>query len=192
MRPSPGGRDGNIAGSGAESVRLCIGLAALRDEIEVSSRFGNSASCLRLDRKSRMKRERHVRFCEGGGVKSPSATRLVVLCRTASAARVAHKRVQDILTRLGLELHPEKTRAVDLRGGREGFDFLGCTVRKRRSIQRRPDKHYMQRWPSARAIKRVRERVHELTTVRGNPAGEVMDLITALNPVLRGWGKYFA
>ncbi len=126
------------------------------------------------------------------GVLVRYADDFVVLCRTASAASVAHKRVQDILTRLGLELHPEKTRAVDLRGGREGFDFLGCTVRKRRSIQRRPDKHYMQRWPSARAIKRVRDRVHELTAVRGNPAGEVMDIITALNPVLRGWGKYFA
>jgi group II intron reverse transcriptase/maturase len=125
------------------------------------------------------------------GVLVRYADDFVVLCRTASAASAAHKRVKDILTRLGLELHPEKTRAVDLRSGREGFDFLGCTVRKRRSIQRRPNRHFMQRWPSARAMKRVRERVHELTTVRGNPAGDVMELITALNPVLRGWGNYF-
>jgi hypothetical protein len=33
--------------------------------------------------------------------------------------------------RLGLELHPEKTRLVDLSRGREGFDFLGCHLRKR-------------------------------------------------------------
>jgi len=32
----------------------------------------------RLEGKSRMRRESHVRFCEGGGVKSPSATRLGV------------------------------------------------------------------------------------------------------------------
>jgi RNA-directed DNA polymerase len=116
----------------------------------------------------------------------------VVLCRTASAASAAHKRVRDLLTRLGLELHPQKTRVVDLRGGREGLDFLGCTVRKRRSIQRAPHLHFMQRWPSARAMQRLRERVHELTAVSGNAARDVMDLITALNPVLRGWGNYFS
>jgi RNA-directed DNA polymerase len=125
------------------------------------------------------------------GVLVRYADDFVVLCRTTSAASAAHKRVQDILTRLGLELHPEKTRAVDLRGGRESFDFLGCTVRKRRSILKAPHLHFMQRWPSARAMKRLRERVHELTAIRGNPAGEVKEVITALNPVLRGWGNYF-
>ena len=126
------------------------------------------------------------------GVLVRYADDFVVLCKTASAASAAHQRVQDILTRLGLELHPEKTRAVDLRQGRESFDFLGCTVRKRRSILKAPHRHFMQRWPSARAMKRLRERVHELTAVRGNPACDMMDLITALNPVLRGWGNYFA
>ena len=125
------------------------------------------------------------------GVLVRYADDFVVLCKTASAARAAHQRVQHILTRLGLELHPEKTRAVDLRRGREGFDFLGCTMRKRRSILRRPNCHFMQRWPSARAMKRVRERVHELTAARGNAAGDVTTVITALNPVLRGWGNYF-
>jgi RNA-directed DNA polymerase len=126
------------------------------------------------------------------GVLVRYADDFVVLCRTASAASAARQRVQNILTRLGLELHPEKTRAVDLRRGREGFDFLGCTVRKRRSILRAPHRHFMQRWPSARAMKRLRERVHELTAVPGNPARDVTEVIIALNPVLRGWGNYFA
>jgi RNA-directed DNA polymerase len=126
------------------------------------------------------------------GVLVRYADDFVVLCQTASAAKAAHKRVQDILTRLGLELHPEKTRAVDLRRGRESLDFLGCTVRKRRSILRAPHLHFMQRWPSARAMKRLRERVHELTAVPGNAARDLTQVITALNPVLRGWGNYFA
>ena len=41
----------------------------------------------------------------------------------------------EVLAGLGLELHPEKTRMVDLRDGREGFDFLGCHFHARVSGQ---------------------------------------------------------
>jgi RNA-directed DNA polymerase len=84
----------------------------------------------------------------------------------------------------------EKARLVDLRRGREGSTFRGCMIRKRRSIPRRPDLHFLHRWPSPKAMQRVRERVHELTDVRC-PAGDVKELITLPNPVLRGWGNYF-
>jgi RNA-directed DNA polymerase len=43
-----------------------------------------------------------------------------------------------IVDRLGIALHPAKTRMVDLRRGKESFVFLGCTIRKKRSIQRNP------------------------------------------------------
>ena len=42
-------------------------------------------------------------------------------------------RAAALLGELGLELHPDKTRVVDLREGREGFDFLGCHLRARMS-----------------------------------------------------------
>jgi RNA-directed DNA polymerase len=115
----------------------------------------------------------------------------VLMCRSESAAKAALMRARDILAGLGLELHPEKTRLVDLRRGRGSFDFLGCTFRKRRSIQRAPHLHFMQRWPSPRAMKRIRERVHELTDVRCTRAKDVMEIIASLNPVLRGWSNYF-
>ncbi len=137
-----------------------------------------------------MRREFHVRFCEGGGVRFPSATRLVVLCATEANAREALRRIRVVLERLGLTLHPEKTRLVDLRKGKAGFAFLGCTIRKRRSIQRVPWRHYMQRWPAPKAMKKLRARIHELTDYR-TVAGDVIEVIAALNPVLRGWGNYF-
>ncbi len=55
----------------------------------------------------------------------------VVACRSEAEARAAQKLAGEVLTELGLELHPEKTRLVDLREGREGFDFLGCHFRAR-------------------------------------------------------------
>ena len=45
---------------------------------EARSSCGNSALDRRLDRKSRMRREFHVRFCEGVGVQFPRATRLLI------------------------------------------------------------------------------------------------------------------
>lgn len=50
--------------------------------------------------------------------------------------------------------------------------------------------YFMQRWPSPKAMKRVRERVHELTDAR-HSGKDVKQIIAALNPVLRGWGNYF-
>jgi len=115
----------------------------------------------------------------------------VVLCRSESAGKEALRRIRERMQALRLELHPEKTRLVDLRRGREGFEFLGCTLRKRRSILRAPSKHYLQRWPSPRAMRRIRRRVHELTDARRSGARDVMEIIASLNPVLRGWGQYF-
>ena len=79
---------------------------------------------------------------------------------------------------------------VDLSRGKESFVFLGCTIRKKRSIQRNPWRHYMQRWPSPKAMKRIRKRVRELTGARQS-GKDVKQMIAKLNPVLRGWGNYF-
>jgi RNA-directed DNA polymerase len=94
------------------------------------------------------------------------------------------------MDRLDLKLHPTKTRMVDLRRGREGFVFLGCTNRKRRSVQRNPRWHFLQRWPSPKAMNRLRERVRTLTSSRRSGL-TLTQLIQRLNPVLRGWSNYF-
>jgi len=114
----------------------------------------------------------------------------VVLCRSRSEAEEALRRVRGKLESLGLRLHPEKTRLVDLTLGKEGFDFLGFTLRRKRSILRNPRKRYLQRWPSRRAMTRIRRRVHDLTD-RRHGGKDVREVIRALNPVLRGWSNYF-
>ena len=128
--------------------------------------------------------------CSSLGVLVRYADDFVAMCRTESQAKEALRRIGLVMNRLGLKLHPEKTRMVDLRRGKESFVFLGCTIRKKRSIQRNPRMHFMQRWPSPKAMKRVRERVHELTDSR-HSGKDVKQIIATLNPVLRGWGNYF-
>ena len=118
----------------------------------------------------------------------------VVLCASARACEEAQGRIEHVLGRLGLRLHPQKTRRVELSGGKEGFDFLGCHMHKRMSgrlwEQKRLKRYYLQRWPSRRAMKRVRERVRELTP-RRRCHQDVRGVIAEINPVLRGWGQYF-
>ena len=114
----------------------------------------------------------------------------MAMCRTESQAKEALRRIGLVMDRLGLTLHPAKTRLVNLSGGKESFVFLGCTIRKKRSIQRAPDKHFMQRWPGPKATKKLRDRVRELTSKRQS-GKDVTRIVAELTPVIRGWGNYF-
>jgi len=119
----------------------------------------------------------------------------IVMCRTRKACEEAERRVRGILKRLKLEVHPDKTRRVELSWGKQGFDFLGCHLRKVLSgkIWERDRRrvYFLQRWPSQRSMKRVRQRVKELTTCKWDWVKDLRVLIKKINPVLRGWGNYF-
>jgi RNA-directed DNA polymerase len=118
----------------------------------------------------------------------------VVLCQTRAQAERALAAVGEILTGLGLRLHPEKTKVVDLREGRQGLDFLGCHFRARMSgrvwEQKRIIRYYLHRWPSQRAMARLRAKVRDRTG-RNRVGLDIRDVIADLNPILRGWGNYF-
>jgi len=118
----------------------------------------------------------------------------VVLCRSSVQAEQARVRATALLGELGLELHPDKTRVVDLREGKQGFDFLGCHLRARMSgrlwEQKRIVRYYLHRWPSVRSMKRARLRIKALTG-RSRVGMQLEDVIGALNLFLRGWGSYF-
>jgi RNA-directed DNA polymerase len=118
----------------------------------------------------------------------------VVLCRSVAQAEHALAVLGEILAALGLRLHPDKTKVVDLREGRDGLDFLGCHFRARMSgrlwEQKRIVRYYLHRWPSQTAMARVRVKVRERTG-RNRVGVDVRDVIADLNPILRGWGNYF-
>jgi len=135
-----------------------------------------------------------MRQCAHLGELVRYADDFVVMSRTAKESEEAERRVRIILARLNLELHPEKTRRVDLSWGRQGFDFLGCHLRKRLSgplwKKKRKRVYFLQRWPSQRSMKRVRQRVRDVTPRRVCHQ-EIREVIKAINPVVRGWGNYF-
>ena len=123
------------------------------------------------------------------GVLVRYADDLVVICPTKKRAEEAQRRVRDILAPIGLRLHPDKTRIACLSRGAEGFDFLGFHHHKVESF-RWPGHWYLQRWPSKRAMKSIRAKVHSATSPRfGGTSWDIV--ITNLNRVLRGWTAYF-
>jgi hypothetical protein len=126
-----------------------------------------------------------VRYCDD----------FVIMCNTKRDVDEAERRVKLIFGRLRLELHPDKTRKLDLSGGKQGFDFLGCHLHKRMSgriwEKERKRVYFLQRWPSTTSVKRVRQRVKELTP-RTACHRDLRETIAMINPVIRGWGAYFA
>ena len=94
--------------------------------------------------------------------------------------------IRAMLGRLGLELHPEKTRVTK---AKDGFDFLGvhlrlCRVRKPKAKL----KHSCRIWPSERSMQRIRQKVRDVIGRRFSIKLE--EMIKELNPVLRGWSNY--
>jgi RNA-directed DNA polymerase len=65
----------------------------------------------------------------------------VIFCRTRAQAEQALARVQEIMGLPRLQLHPTKTRLVELGLGQEGFTFLGCYLRIVRSFNPREWSH---------------------------------------------------
>ena len=114
----------------------------------------------------------------------------VVLCRSRADAEESLRRLGIIMERLSLKLHPDKTRIVELGLGKQGFVFLGCYLRI--VLSHFKGREYLFRWPSPRAMNRIRARVRELTD-RRRWAGmkDIRQVVDVLNPSLRGWGNYF-
>lgn len=96
------------------------------------------------------------------------------------------EKVRQMLSRLGLELHRDKTRVVN---AAKGFDFLGVHFRLCKVHKKNPKmKQSCKLWPSDSSIKRIKQRVRELIGRRYGMSLEKM--IAELNPVIRGWNNY--
>lgn len=107
----------------------------------------------------------------------------VILSR--GKAKEALEWTREVLERLKLTLNEKKTSIREAR--RELFDFLGYTFGPRFSP--RTGAKYVGYRPSAKSVKRLREKVRKHLG-RGNtaPWEEVRD---RLNQILRGWAGYF-
>ena len=115
---------------------------------------------------------------------------LVILCPTKERAEQALATLAEVLAGLGLSLQEAKTSLVDLREPKAGFDFLGFHHRRVESFTRK-GRYFCARWPSARAVRRAKDRVRSHTGRRWLLL-PVKDIVERLNLFLVGWRGYFA
>jgi RNA-directed DNA polymerase len=112
----------------------------------------------------------------------------LIQCGSRKHAERARIWVEEQLTRLGLRLHPEKTRVVE---DREGFDFLG--FHHRRVVLRREQRemHGVLRWPSRPTQQRFRDRIRGLVGPPQRLREQWGGCLGALRRYLVGYCQYY-
>lgn len=129
-----------------------------------------------------MDRGRHVLDRKSVGVVK-YADDFVIVCKTKEEAMSMYERLEPYLDKRGLTLAEDKTKVTHIT---EGFDFLGFNLRqyKTNNGMRLLIK------PSKASVKKATETIKNIfIQLRGKP---VADLITNLNPVIRGIGNYWS
>jgi len=110
---------------------------------------------------------------------------LVILCGRGKAEQ-ALQRLREIMGKLKLTVNEEKTRICKVPEG--SFDFLGYTFG--RLYSPKTGKARIGMSPSKKSIRRMVEKVHELTDVKTGWQ-ETTEMVGKLNRTLRGWSNYF-
>ena len=118
----------------------------------------------------------------------------LLTCRSRGEARAALDVAKRILARLGVSLHAEKTRIVHVR---YGFEFLGYKIKqgqrpfRLRASQIRSGIHAGTRYavPRKKSIRHFKDQIRKRTR-RKSPVS-TQELIDEINPVIRGWGRYY-
>jgi RNA-directed DNA polymerase len=96
------------------------------------------------------------------------------------------KRLREELAKLRVEINEEKSRKVDLSEG-GSFGFLGFEYRRIRSRKGKWRAHYVPKPKKRTALLRKLKGLFRRCV--SQPVGRVIELI---NPILRGWVRYFA
>ena len=123
-------------------------------------------------------------YLEGKGYRLVRyADDFVVLCKKPEEAVAALGEIEQWMKDCGLELHPDKTRLVDMNVRGTGFDFLGYHFARTERYGN------LKHWPSTKSMKNIRGKIKP--HVKRNNGHSLETIIKKINPILRGWYEYY-
>ncbi len=100
--------------------------------------------------------------------------------------------VEGILEgRMELTVNREKTKILDFREPHTTLTFLGYDFRMVRDRLFGTGKRYLTFGPSKKSMKRIREKIHEITHAR-NGLLTVEKVVGRLNKLTKGWGAFYS
>jgi RNA-directed DNA polymerase len=121
----------------------------------------------------------------------------VVHCVSKAQARQVLDAIARRMARVGLELHPDKTRIVYCKDSRrrgshehQRFDFLGYAFRPRLATGKRGPFVSFSPAISEDAAKAVRQEIRRWR-LHVRSASSLQDLARDVNPIVRGWANYY-
>lgn len=112
----------------------------------------------------------------------------VIQCGTREHAERALAWSREQLEKLGLRLHPEKTRLVM---DREGFDFLGFHHQRLLLKTTQRESRGVLRWPSPKACRRFRTQIRRVLGPPGRMRREWGRVQLDLRLYTTGWVQYY-
>lgn len=117
---------------------------------------------------------------------------LVILCKTKEQALQSIDVLKAVFGKLELQMNTSKSKLVNLWNDKAGFDFLGMHHRKIPKQVKGQDRYILRSYPSKKAMKKMKEKVKEVTEPRNRLFWTMNEMVKELNPKIQGWRNYYA
>lgn len=125
------------------------------------------------------------------GVLVRFADDFVIICKNKKSVDHSYYVVQEIMRRLCLELNAEKSKVLNLWGGKEGFEFLGYHHRKTKQITKLGREYYaIERWISKKKHNKIKDVIRDITS-KATTYKDIETMIKTLNLKIVGWRNYY-
>jgi RNA-directed DNA polymerase len=105
----------------------------------------------------------------------------VIMCKTQQEAEQALSLVQEVMEKIELKLHPDKTHVVNMVNPDSFFEFLGYRFKNH--------KGRILKYPGPKSINKLRDKIRTLTPRLSGASMEC--IVDRINPAIRGWFNYF-